>query len=320
MRTQALVYFRLPPKELTARLPNELWFLATDFIEWLDGTRLNRELDPETLSLLIQWGRARVGGATVLSGVRLDHRYERDELNGDHAELFQDMQYEPATVLNAASAYEGRWSCTHCDRVALSQIGPLEVENINLGVDLQVAANDEVLLRSTYASVAAQAGTTVRPLFGRQDFVQVIAPPTVTLTPVFPLMAVGSACPGCGRTTYDRSDRVEGGGPIDRATGLIINQEWPLTLEVERDALGQSRERVNWRGRVSREPRHLVGERVDLVENPSWQVGKFINVVRLTLLDALLAAGASMPDLGPLIAGNAGLLSSPLAGPGGSAS
>ncbi len=305
MRTQALLYFRLSPKELAARLPNELRFLGTDFIQWLDGTRLNRELDPETLSLLIQLGRARIGGATVLSGVRLDHRYGRDELNGDHAELLQDIQYEPAVVLNAVSAYEGRWSCTHCDRVALSQIGPLELENINLGVDLQVAANDEVVLRSSYASAAAQAGATVRPLVGRQDFVQVMAPPTVTLIPVFPLLAIGSACPGCGRVTYDRSDKVEGGGPIDRATGLVINQEWPLTVEVGLEAFGQSRERVNWRGKVRQEPRHVVGERVDLVENTSWQVGSSINVLRLTLIDALLRAGASMPDLGPLIAGNA---------------
>ena len=304
MRTQALLYFRLSPKELAARLPNELRFLGTDFIQWLDGTRLNRELDPETLSLLIHLGRARIGGATVLSGVRLDHRYGRDELNGDHAELLQDIQDEPAVVLNAVSAYEGRWSCTHCDRVAVSQIGPLELENINLGVDLQVAANDEVVLvvpmparqRRLADRSAAGRPARLRPGDGTSD------------RHTHPCLSASGYWLGLPRlwpATYDRSDKVEGGGPIVRATGLVINQEWPLTVEVGLDAVGQSRERVNWRGNVSQEPRHVVGERVDLVENTSWQVGKFINVLRLTLIDALLRAGASMPDLGPLIAGNA---------------
>ena len=301
MHTKALLSFRRPPADIRARLPSELRFLGPELKEFGAGrARADLELSSSQQASVIEWGRTRVEGATLLRMARLDHRYERRELGNGHAELFRDPQFEPPHVLNLTSAFEARWSCTHCDRVALSQVGPLEVTDTTPETDIQLTETYQVLVPSRFAAVAERAGTTVRPLLSRTDFVQLVVPPTVTLAPVFPLFAVGVACPGCGRISYDRSDRVEGCLEVDGKTGLTVAQEWPLNLDVGPVAIARSREPLSWRGYITAEARHVVGERLDMVSNTAWASGETINLVMLTLVDALLRAGARPPPLRPI--------------------
>ena len=337
MRTKGLFYFRLQQAELVARLPSGLQFLVPALQPYGPGiTRANADVTPSQLAAVIEWGRTRVSSSTVLRIARLDNRYERQELGDGHAELFRDPQYEPPQVLNLTSAFEARWSCTNCSRVDMSQIGALEVEDINPDVDLQLTETYEVLLASRFRAVAERAGARVRPLSSRQEFVQLLAIPTVTFVPVFPVCPIDEACPGCGRISYDRSDYVEGGLFTEGDTGLTVAQQWPLTLELgtgfnarhlsdvlsaldddevvlelggqrgprspaDPEAVGSSRERLGWRGTVAAERRHVVGQPVDMVEERVWESGETVVVVRLTLLDALLLAGARIPALRPVV-------------------
>ena len=302
MHTKALLYFRRPPEELKARLPSELGFLALALSDaGRRESRANLEVSSSQLSAIVEWGRTLVGDATLLISARLDHRYERRELGDDAAELFRDPQFEPPQVLNLTSAFEARWSCTHCTRVEMSQVGPLEVEGTNPDSDVQLTETYDVLLPSRFAGVAGHLGASIRPLLNRADFVQLVASPTVTLSPVFPLFAVEEACPGCGRISYDRSDHLEGRLSEGGKTGLTVTQDWPLTLNAGRELVARSREPLSWRGVVAAEAKHVVGERLDMVRNTAWATGVAVNVVRLALVDVLLRAGACMPPLRPVV-------------------
>jgi hypothetical protein len=312
MHTKALLYFRRPPEELKARLPSELGFLATALTDAGRGeSRANLELSPSQLSAIVEWGRTRVGDATLLIIARLDHRYERRELGDDYAELFRDHQFEPPQVLNLTSAFEARWSCTHCSRVEMTQVGPLEVQGTNSKSDVQLTETYEVLLPSRFVGVAERAGAATRSLLNRADFVQVVASPTVTLISVFPLFAVDKACPGCGHISYDRSDHVEGRLAVDGKTGLTVAQEWPLTVNAGRELVARSRAPLSWRGVVAAEARHMVGERLDMVANSAWATGVTVNVVKLALVDALLRAGARLPPLRPVVLAKEAVTTSP---------
>ncbi len=183
----------------------------------------------------------------------------------------------------------------------MSQVGALVVDGINPDVDVQLTETYEVLLPSRLASTAERAGAAIRPLQGRKDFVQLMATPTVTLVPVFPLAMVDDPCPGCGRITSDRSDYVEGVLFADGDTGLTVAQEWPLTLHPGPDVLGKSKDRIGWRGEVSDEKKHAVGQQLDMEKEKDWVSGETVVVVKLTLVDALLGAGARIPSLRPAV-------------------
>ena len=183
----------------------------------------------------------------------------------------------------------------------MSQVGALVVDGINSDVDVQLTETYEVLLPSRLASIAERAGATIRPLQGRKDFVQLIATPSVTLVPVFPLATVDDPCPGCGRITSDRSDYVEGVLFAEGDTALTVAQEWPLTLHPGPEVLGKSKERIGWRGEVSEEKRHVVGQQLDMEKEKDWVSGETVVVVSLTLIDALLGAGARIPSLRPVV-------------------
>jgi hypothetical protein len=301
MKTETVLYFRQSPGELKERLPGHLRFLAKYLKEGLPHeARADLELTPAQLAAVVEWGNTRINGASLLCVAGLYPLYERQELGETYAEFYRGYDYEPPPVLNPSSAFEARWSCTHCDRVDLSQIGPLEVEKISPVADLQLTQTGEVLLASRFVDVARSAGVSVRPLFAQPAFVQLITPPTVKLIKAFPLFAVGRACAGCRRVSYDRSDLPDGKGDAG-STGLTITQAYPLTLQPGSEVLAQSLEVLFWRGYVSTEARHVVGERLDLLSHTSWASGQTIVVIKLALVDTLLAHGARLPALRPVI-------------------
>lgn len=301
MRTRALLQFRMSRERLAAALPEALGWIARAARD--DGPSFSVakvEIDPEALEDLLRWGRARTGDVTRMRIARLSHFWNREELGQGLVELDRAVEREPAEVVNLDAAFVGRWSCACCDRIDLEQVAPLEITELDPEADVQITATREVLVAATLRAILERAGATIRPLAGNVEVVQLVTPPTVRIAPVFPLEPVDEACTCCGRRAHDRSDRVEGSLSADGATGLVVAQEWPLTIEPTSVVAGQSVEPLGWRGRASRERIHPQGQQVEPGQVHLFRSGVRPAFVGLGLWDALAAAGARLPPCRPV--------------------
>ncbi len=277
MRTRALIQMRGTSAELIRRLPESLAFLvpvlkdSTGWVEPLANAEV--EVTPSQLEEIVRFGRQRINSRTILRFARVYECYDRAEL-GDSplAELYHDTGWEPPAVENMMVAFRGWWDCGGCTRVRLEQVHPLKVRPAPQ-FDVQVTDYMQMLLAGRLAPVAELAGAEVRGLSGRSDFVQVLTPDVVTLRPVFPLLAVGERCPGCGRAGYVRSDKVEGGLLSDGDDGLIVAKEWPLSAEVTDAPAARSRDPIEGRGAII-EGHHQIGAELDLERESSWASGR----------------------------------------------
>jgi len=306
MRTRALLQFRMSRERLAATLPDALGWIARSARD--DGPSFSVarvDIEPVVLEELLRWGRARTGDVTRMRIARLTHTWSREELGQGPVELERAVEREPPEVVNLDAAYVGRWSCNCCDRLDLEQVAPLEVTEIDPEVDLQLTATREVLVATGFREVVERAGATTRPLAGNVEVLQLVTPPKVRIAPVFPLEAIDQGCTCCGRRAYDRSDRVEGNLFTDGATGLVVAQEWPLTVEpitfvAGPEVAGQAVEPLGWRGRVSSEPIHAAGDRVEPGQLRLFRSGFRPAFLGLGLRDALAAAGARLPPCRPV--------------------
>ncbi len=303
MRTRAFIQMRGTSTELIRRLPESLAFLARvlkDSTGWIEPlAKAEVEVTPSQLEEIVRFGRQRIEGRTILRVARLYERCDRTEL-GDSpmAELYHDTGWEPPAVENMMVAFRGWWDCGWCTRVRLEQVRPLKVRPAPQ-VDVQVTDYTQMLLARRLAPVAEHVGAEVRGLSGRSDFVQVVTPDVVTLRPVFPLFEVEERCPGCGRVGYDRSDNVECDLLSDGDDGLFVAKEWPLSAEVTDAPAASSRDLINWRGAII-EGHHQIGAELDLERERSWGSGHRPIFLRLPLVDALLAQGATGMSLRPV--------------------
>lgn len=301
MRIRALLQFRLSRAQLAAALPGPLrWIAETARDEGPSFSQAEVDIGQDPLDELLRWGRVRAGEVTRLRMARLSHAWTRDELGQGLVEIETPRDREPPELVNPERALVARWSCACCDRIDLEQVGPLEVQDLDPGTDLQVTDTRHVLLAARLRGIAEQQGAATRPLAGTVQAVQLVTPPSIQVAPVFPLVRVGEPCSCCGRQTFDRSDRVEGSLSTDGATGLVVAQEWPLTVEPTVLVAGQSAEPLGWRGRVSREPIHQEGRALDPAQLRTFRSGIRPAFVSLTLRDALAAAGARLPPLRPV--------------------
>ena len=304
MRTRAFIQFRGTLAEIVGRLPESLAFLAPVLQDTGYGNlSATAEVEPSQLEEILRFGRERIEGKTILRVARLYELHDRTEL-GDSpmAELYNDTGWDHPAVENMVVAFRGWWECGRCDRVRLEQVGPLKVRPAPR-LDVQVTDSQHMLLARRLAPVAEHFGAEVRGLSGASEFVQVVTPDVVTLRPEFPLFRVYERCPGCGREGYDRSDEVEGSVYPDPAndTGVVVAKTWPLSAEVTDRPASWSRDRINWRGCEASEGRHQVGEEFDLERIHSWESGMHAVFVGLTLMDALLARGATGLSLRPVL-------------------
>jgi len=296
MRTRALVQFRLPRAALGSALPESLRSLAAAAQDGSPGrSQAIVDLAPGQLQALVRWGREGVGERTRVRIIRLTHIYEPDELGPGPVELFSNPSLEPPEVLNRESAVEARWSCAHCDRLELRQIAPLEVTSAESDADAQITSSCDTLLTERFAGTARRLGAETLPVLGVKGLVQLVTPARIRIAPVFPLFPVVDRCPGCGRQSHDRSDEVEGNLFSDGETGFVVAQEWPLTVEPTAEAVGQATEPLGWRGRVSDEPLHRPGERLEPGQLASWTSGRRPVFLGFPLWRALLAEGARLP-------------------------
>ena len=69
-------------------------------------------------------------------------------------------------VINAAEAYVGRWTCSHCDRVELDQRGPLAVGWTGRPRDMEATESGELLVRSELAPILEASGCGPTPSTG----------------------------------------------------------------------------------------------------------------------------------------------------------
>jgi hypothetical protein len=308
MRTTVLIQIRGTMADAKDRLPEALAFVIPALRETayglVDGLV---ELEPPEVAELLCWGRERVAGKTLLRAACLYEHYDWAELDGSPmAELYHDFELfkptvtggEPPPLRNMASGFRGWWECGWCDRVRLEQVSPLKVRPAS-GIDVQLTDTKHLLLASRLAPLAEQAGAEIRVLAGRSDFVQVVTPHIVNLQPVFPLFQVSEPCPGCGRATYDRSDKIEGGLDFQKDDDLTVAKEWPLTLEVADAPAATCRDLIGWRGSPYVKGRHQVGAELDLKSNHAWAAGRYAVFLGRPFVDALLAQGASGLSLRP---------------------
>ena len=296
MRTRALIQFRLPRAALGSALPEPLQSLASVARDGSPGrSQAIVDLAPGQLQALVRWGRERVGERTRVRIIRLTHIYEPGELGPGPVELFSNPSLEPPEVLNRETAVEARWSCAHCDRLELKQIGPLEVTSVESDADAQITSSCETLLTERFAETARRLGAETLPVLGVEGLVQLVTPALVQLAPVFPLFPVVDLCPGCGRQSHDRSDEVEGSLFSDGETGFVVAQEWPLTVERTSEVVGQATEPLGWRGRVSDKPLHRPGERLEPGQLARWSSGRRPTFLSFPLWRALLGEGARLP-------------------------
>jgi hypothetical protein len=301
MHTRALVQFRLSRERLASALPAALRWIAKDARD--DGPSFCQarvEIGPDQLDELLRWGRVRTGDVTRMRIARLSHSWSREELGQGLIELDPTLEREPPELVNLDAAFVGRWSCACCDRIDLEQVAPLEVADLDPEADLQLTGTREVLLAARLRDMAEREGAVTRPLAGNVEAVQLVTPPCIQVAPVFPLEPVGKPCPCCGRQAFDRSDRIEGNLSDDGATGLVVAQEWPLTIERTAAVAGQSVEPLGWRGRVSPEPIHQAGQQLDPAQLHLFRSGVRPAFIGLGLWDALAAAGARLSPCRPV--------------------
>ncbi|RPH68175.1 MAG: hypothetical protein EHM78_19770 [Myxococcaceae bacterium] len=301
MRTRALVQFRLPRERLQNAMPRSLRWVAQAARDTSPGrSQVDLEIRPEQLDELLRWGRAPIDGATKVRIARLSHSWSREELGQGLVEIRPPVEREPPEVVNLETAFVARWSCACCDRIDLEQVAPLEVTDLDPDSDLQFTATREVLLAARLREIAERKGALTRPLAGSTETVQLLTPSSIQVAPVFPLVPVGERCPCCGRQGFDRSDHVEGSLSSDGDTGLVVAQEWPLTIEPTPTIAGQSVEPLGWRGRASSEPIHREGQEFDLPQVRRFRSGRRPGFIGLELWDALAAAGARLPPCMPV--------------------
>lgn len=301
MRTRALLQFRMSRDRLAAALPEALRWIAKAARD--DGPGFSQarvEIGPDPLEELLRWGRVRTGEVTRMRIARLSHSWTREELGQGLVELEPTLEHEPPESVNLGAAFVGRWSCACCDRIDLEQVAPLEVTDLDPDVDLQLTGTREVLLAARLRQIAESEGARTRSVAGTSEVVQLVTPPCVPIAPVFPLVPVGQRCACCGRQAHDRSDHVEGSLSADGATGLVVAQEWPLTIEPVAVVAGQSVEPLNWRGRVSGEPIHRAGEVLERDQVRGFASGHRPVFISLGLWDALSGAGARLSPSRPV--------------------
>ena len=296
MRLSLLLFARTSPLGVRALLSPELAFLGPAFEPTRRTARAEVEVTAEQAERIVAWGQQREGGKTILEAIRWIERWEPADLASVELAELRPPEGEMPQVVNAPEAYVGRWICSHCDRTALEQRGPLAVEWTDPPRDLEQTASGELLVRRQWGEVLTRAGLGVRALAGTDEVLQAIVPATADLrSEAFPLSRV-YPCPGCGRATIERSETVQGSLEASRNGELYVARWFPLVLGPGRlggAAMAAAPEPLGWNGLVSEEARHVAGAEFDLATETAWtSQGSVVLFAEATLLSALVGAGA----------------------------
>ncbi|MGZ6028315.1 MAG: hypothetical protein ACXWK5_02755 [Myxococcaceae bacterium] len=276
--------FRGSSLVLRRSFPPELAFLARQ-LRSLDGPEVppaerictaHVRVTPEQADGIVTWGRMRgVDGRTLLASATFDERWtSRELLDAAVVELVRAPAVEAPAVVGRSQSHLARWSCSHCDRLRLDQVGPLEpVLDEPAEVELLHRARPELLLTDAGELIASSRlravfeaqGLETRPLVGTRSFHQIQVVARARLVTVPPLETHGPVCSGCGLAPLVRA---EGGGLSD---GVLVlrRPHWTVARPLPPGvALAWSEQRIGFAAAVHGGPVHPMGAPVDLALHP----------------------------------------------------
>ena len=177
VRLSVSMTFRGSPAEVRAALPADLGFLGPHVKRVRGMTRARLDIAPGQADRIVQWASTPTAVGALGSAIRFDDRFEVADLDGPSVvELTRPLDGEMPEVINAAEAYVGRWTCSHCDRVELDQRGPLAVAWTGQPRSLEPTESGELLVRSELAPILEASGMRTRALDGSDRVKQVVLP------------------------------------------------------------------------------------------------------------------------------------------------
>ncbi len=316
--------FRGSPLALRDRFPAELAGIARQ-LRSLDGPEVPPneristayvQVTPEQAEAILAWGRMRmVDGQTLLASATFEERWRPHELaDASAVELVRAPAVDPPTVLGRGRSHLARWACSHCDRIRLEQVGPLEVLlDEPADVELVHRARPELLLTDAAELLASSRlrpvfeahGLGTLPVVGTRSWVQVLVDASVRLALAPPLEAHGPECPACGLEPVVRAE-----GP-ELADGVRIFRSRPWRLALPRPprvALAVSEQRIGFTGRVHGVPAHARGAPVDPDLQPGLVAAQGAPVLLASpaLARALADAAAGGLEVRPVLSLSAG--------------
>ena len=276
--------FRGSALVLRRSFPPELAFLARQ-LRSLDGPEVppterictaHVRVSPEQAEGIVAWGRMRgVDGRTLLASATFDERWTARELSdAAMVELARAPAVDAPAVVGRSQSHLARWTCSHCDRLRLDQVGPLEpVLDEPPDVELLHRARPEVLLSdggellvsSRLRPLVEAHGVATRPVLGTRSWVQVVVEARARLVAVAPLEARGPACVGCGLASLVRAEGRE------LAAGVLVlrRPRWTVARPLPPGvALSWSEQRIGFTGAVHGGPTHPMGAPLDLALHP----------------------------------------------------
>ena len=276
--------FRGSSLVLRRSFPPELAFLARQ-LRSLDGPEVppterictaHVRVAPEQAEGIVAWGRMRgVDGRTLLASATFDERWTAREL-ADTAvvELARAPAVDAPAVVGRSQSHLARWACSHCDRLRLDQVGPLEpvldepadVELLHRArPELLLTAGGELIASSRLRHLLEAQGLATRPLVGTRSWLQVLVEARARLVAVPPLEARGPACVGCGQAPLVRAE----GGELAAGVLVLRRPRWTVARPLPPGvALAWSEQRIGFTGAVHAGPAHPMGAPLDLALHP----------------------------------------------------
>ncbi len=275
METQVALQFHGLAAEIAPLLPAELAFLSEMLQDhtpwnapgWSDCMPV---LSPAQAERLIDWGRQKRGGKSILRAARFYERYEPADLDGQDIVEVYYPENTGGAIRNARQALSIVWACPICDRVRANQVGDLQV-TLPKGLDAVFTDISQWVVAPWVRNILGEYGITFRPLKGGRDFAQALVTQTCALaTDVFPVQVYGNACPGCGRRNINRSDWVEGAMSDWEYPDIAIAREHPLSIRSAcSEDMGLARADVGFGATPGyAQPGHVAGAEV---KNPAYR-------------------------------------------------
>lgn len=277
--------FRGSSLVLRRSFPPELAFLSRQ-LRSLDGPEVppaerictaHVRVTPEQAEGIVAWGRMRgVDGRTLLATATFDERWTARELaDATVVELTRAPTVEAPPVVGRSQSHHARWACSHCDRLRLEQVGPLEpvldepaeVEILHRArPELLLTDGGELIASSRLRPVLEAHGLELRPLVGTRSWLQILVKARARLVAVPPLEARGAPCAGCGQAPLVRAE----GGMLAAGVLILRRPQWTVARPLGAGiSLAWSEQRIGFTGAVHEGPVHPMDAPVDLALHPA---------------------------------------------------
>ncbi len=240
MRTELFIAFRQPKQDMIPLLPPDLLPLIPAIYDEENRfgkmvARCLTNVDEAAMSRIIEWGRQKKNGQSLIDMVVIHEWYDIADLaRFPLVEIFlsKDVDELSKTIRrDDVWAYVKTWECTYCRRSDLKQLHDLEVA-VFPDLDFQMATVYEWLVTSRVEPVLTRHGVKSRPLKNNRDVSQMVIENSYRVVKeVWPIEA-RNLCPVCGLfSTLFRKDLLE--GDYDVNDEIAIVKDSPLTIHLD---------------------------------------------------------------------------------------